>query len=146
MQSVCTGLCERSFAFPVVLSASFPAWGWGLPDLPAWSSLHFGNAAAPLAVVAVVPAVVPVVDFVAVLDVDGDVAARAVVVANAAARARVEMKRACIMCVPPVCRSSPFCTHARVPVAQRAPIGPPRRRGWRALAAATGEWPEGTSA
>jgi hypothetical protein len=32
----------------VFLSASLPAFGWALPDLPAVSSLHLGSVVAPV--------------------------------------------------------------------------------------------------
>lgn len=42
-QSSCTGLAECSFASPVDLSASLPAFGWAWPELPASRLLHGGR-------------------------------------------------------------------------------------------------------
>jgi len=51
-QSSCTGLAECSFASPVDLPASLPAWGCACPDLPASRLLHGGRLAFGFAAVA----------------------------------------------------------------------------------------------
>ncbi len=61
MQSMCTGLRECSFAWPVSLSASLPAFGCGLLDWPAISSLNSGVVAVVVAPV-VEPTVGPLSD------------------------------------------------------------------------------------